>query len=131
MPSPFQIALGLKRLASIESFRRDRAEAVNRYFKLFKNHPGIELPPRCPTLSHFPVLTAGRDALLALLISRGIHSTVIFKRTLPAILGQDDRKWPAARRLAAEMVILPLFLGMPRRIAERTVRLVTKAGGRS
>ena len=114
-PTDLTSAIGLAQLRRLDEFntaRRRNAEYLSRYLR------GVGLPPGpSDPASHvwhqYTVHTEARDELQAWLRERDIESAVHYPRTLPAHplyrdLGYDEGSLPLARRLASEVLSLPV-----------------------
>jgi dTDP-4-amino-4,6-dideoxygalactose transaminase len=114
-------AIGLPQLARLDQFnerRRHNAAYLSKHLR------GVILPPE-PEESgacvwhQFTVRVPGgaREALQAWLRERGVDSAVHYPHTLPAQqlyrdLGYDEAQYPTARKLASEVLSLPVHPGL-------------------
>ena len=103
----------LESLADANDTRRRNAAYLSQHLR------GVSLPPEpvepgAHVWHQYTVrVPEGRDALRAHLHERGIQSVVYYPHTLPSQalyreLGYDDAAYPVARRLAAEVLSLPV-----------------------
>ena len=125
-------AIGLPQLARLDEFNaKRRANAAY----LSKHLRGVIVPPEPvePGASVWHQYTVrrpqGRDALQAWLRERGVESAVHYPHTLPGQtlyrnLGYDEAQYPVAKRLASEVVSLPVHPGLTQGDLETIVSAV-------
>jgi dTDP-4-amino-4,6-dideoxygalactose transaminase len=119
----------LPRLQELTQRRRRNAEALSAGLR------GIGLPetPEEPEEHVWHQYTVrvgrGRDALRAHLREKGIETAVYYPKTLPAQqlyrdLGYDEAPFPVARRLAGEVLSLPVHPGLSDSDIEQVIAAV-------
>ncbi len=114
MPGAFQGAVGLCQLAKMDENRIRRERIVKHYHGKLggMSRELVELPPPCPYVSHFPILSDHRDEIAAYLLERGVHATNVFNRMpedLPLLGRFAAGSYPAARRITDRCLLLPLY----------------------
>jgi perosamine synthetase len=121
----------LPRLPELNARRRDNAAYLSRHLR------GVITPPLPPEPSghvwhQYTVrVPQGRDELARHLRERQIEAVVYYPRILPAQplyrdLGYDEAAFPVARRLAAEVLSLPVHPGLSRDDLERIIEAVNQ-----
>ena len=121
-------------LAQIEGLSDANATRRRNAAYLSEHLRGVTLPPDpveagAHVWHQYTVrVTEGRDALQAHLHERGIQSIVYYPHTLPSQslyreLGYDDAAYPVARRLAAEVLSLPVHPAL----SEADLRTIVEA----
>jgi dTDP-4-amino-4,6-dideoxygalactose transaminase len=121
-------------LAQIEGLPAANAARRRNAAYLSAHLQGVTLPPEPVEPSahvwhQYTVrVTEGRDALQAHLHEHGIQSVVYYPHTLPSQalyreLGYDDAAYPVARRLAAEVLSLPVHPAL----SEADLRTIVEA----
>jgi dTDP-4-amino-4,6-dideoxygalactose transaminase len=125
-------AIGLPQLARLDEFNtRRRANAAY----LSKHLRGVIVPPEpvepgaCVWHQYTVRVPHGRDALQAWLRERGVESAVHYPHTLPGQalyrdLGYDESQYPVAKRLASEVLSLPVHPGLSQSDLETIVEAV-------
>jgi dTDP-4-amino-4,6-dideoxygalactose transaminase len=127
-------ALALAQLAGLEAAnetRRRNAAYLSQHLR------GVTLPPEpvepaAHVWHQYTVrVSEGRDALQAHLRERGIQAVVYYPHTLPSQalyrqLGYDDVNLPVARRLAAEVLSLPVHPALSQKDLETIVGAVNE-----
>jgi dTDP-4-amino-4,6-dideoxygalactose transaminase len=124
----------LPRLAELTQKRRRNAERLSAGLK------GVELPPAASSPEEhvwhqYTVRVAqGRDALRGHLLEKGIETAVYYPKTLPAQklyrdLGYDEAAFPVARRLADEVLSLPVHPGVSETDLEQIIFAVNEWTG--
>jgi dTDP-4-amino-4,6-dideoxygalactose transaminase len=125
-------AIGLPQLARLDEFN-DKRRANAAY--LSQHLRGVSVPPQpvepnaCVWHQYTVRVPQGREALQAWLRERGVESAVHYPHTLPdqplyGDLGYDGAKYPMARRLAAEVLSLPVHPGLSQTDLETIVSAV-------
>jgi dTDP-4-amino-4,6-dideoxygalactose transaminase len=126
-------AIGLAQLARLTDFNTKRR--VNAAY-LSKHLRGVTLPPEpaepaaCVWHQYTVRVPGGaREALQAWLRERGVESAVHYPHTLPGQklyrdLGYDESSYPVARRLASEVLSLPVHPGLSQTDLETIVSAV-------
>jgi perosamine synthetase len=113
-------AIGLPQLARLHEFN-DKRRANAAY--LSEHLRGVIVPPEpadanaCVWHQYTVRVPQGREALQAWLGERGVESAVHYPHVLPdqplyRNLGYDGAKYPMARRLASEVLSLPVHPGL-------------------
>ncbi|MBF0497066.1 MAG: DegT/DnrJ/EryC1/StrS family aminotransferase [Deltaproteobacteria bacterium] len=126
-PHPWQAKLALDRLTRMDQFITDKKESLDYYYRrlaeLADLKPGlISWPKYGDSYSHLPVLVppSTRDSLLRFFIQHGIHSTVIFKKTLDKYY-TGHLTFPQAQRYADGMAVLPLYYGISPKVIDKVI----------
>jgi dTDP-4-amino-4,6-dideoxy-D-glucose transaminase len=143
--SEFQAALGLVQLQHVEAARARRRAVAERYASRLAGVAGIEMPEPPPltedNFGYFPILVRGagarsRDALYETLKRHEVFARRYFYPLISDLPPYRDR-WgghpslPVARRIAGEVLCLPISASMAPEDAERVARLVGDAMGAS
>jgi dTDP-4-amino-4,6-dideoxygalactose transaminase len=113
-------AIGLPQLARMDAFndkRRANAAYLSKHLRGVMTPPEPVEPSACVWHQYTVRVPAGRDELQAWLRDRGVESAVHYPHTLPdqplyRDLGYDGAKYPMARRLASEVLSLPVHPGL-------------------
>jgi perosamine synthetase len=125
-------AIGLPQLARLDEFNaKRRANAAY----LSKHLRGVVAPPEpveaaaCVWHQYTVRVPGGRDELQAWLRERGVESAVHYPHILPAQklyrdLGYDEASVPIARRVASEVLSLPVHPGLSQADLETIVSAV-------
>ena len=136
----FCAAMGLCNLRHLEEEIASRRAAHERYFERLSGVPGLRLNPVAPGVKHnyayFPVIFEGykenRDAVFEKLAAAGIGARKYFYpltnsfacyRGLP---GFEPEKTPVARRIADQVLTLPLYAGLSRDEVDRICDVILK-----
>jgi perosamine synthetase len=126
-------AIGLPQLARMDAFndkRRANAAYLSQHLRGVIAPPEPVEPSACVWHQYtVRVADGGRDALQAWLRERGIESAVHYPHILPdqplyRDLGYDGAKYPMARRLASEVLSLPVHPGLSQADLETIVLAV-------
>jgi dTDP-4-amino-4,6-dideoxygalactose transaminase len=125
-------AIGLPQLARLDELTaRRRANAAY----LSEHLRGVTVPPEpvepgaCVWHQYTVRVPQGRDELQAWLRERGVDSAVHYPHTLPGQalyrdLGYDESQYPVAKRLASEVLSLPVHPGLSQADLETIVSAV-------
>jgi dTDP-4-amino-4,6-dideoxygalactose transaminase len=125
-------AIGLPQLTRLDEFnhkRRANATYLSEHLR------GVIVPPQplepdsCVWHQYTVRVPQGREALQAWLRERGVESAVHYPHVLPdqplyRDLGYDGAKYPMARRLASEVLSLPVHPGLSQADLETIVSAV-------
>ena len=123
-----QAAILSARLPLLPSWTEARRAHADAYRTLLDG-VGLEVPPECDAghVYHlFPVLSPRRDQLQAALRADGIETLIHYPVPIPrqpALEAQAPAACPAADRVCAQVLSLPLYPGMP----DADVQLVAEA----
>jgi len=126
-------AIGLPQLARLAAFndkRRANAGYLSKHLRGVIAPPEPVEPAACVWHQYtVRVPAGGRDALQAWLREHGVESAVHYPHTLPAQalyrgLGYDEASLPVAKRLASEVLSLPVHPGLSQADLETIVSAV-------
>lgn len=136
-----QAALGLLQLKYIESAIAKRAEIASYYTRKLQEYPGLELLPLQSGMknnyAYFPIFLDedyfySRDELYHKLKENGIYGRRYFYpliSDLPSYRGlpsASPANLPIARKLAEEVICLPIYPDLQFHEMERIVNIITK-----
>jgi dTDP-4-amino-4,6-dideoxygalactose transaminase len=127
-----QAALLRTKLRHLTAWTEARREIASWYRELLGGGP-VTLPEEPEGARHtyhqFTIRAPERDALQASLLARGIATRVYYPITLPeqpvfAEQGWRGDAFPESRRLASEVLSLPIFPGLTRGEVERVASAI-------
>jgi perosamine synthetase len=132
LPSPMQIALGMRQLARLDEMMKRRAE-LGDYYQTRLTAEGFSLFAwdERPSWVRFPFAAAGRAAVVAGLHRAGIQVGTFLDYActeLPGFAHERDR-YPRASDWARMMINLPNWPGMRRNDAGRVVNALVAIRG--
>jgi dTDP-4-amino-4,6-dideoxygalactose transaminase len=125
-------AIGLPQLARMDAFnekRRANAAYLSKHLRGVITPPDAVEPSACVWHQYTVRVTAGRDELQTWLRERCVESAVHYPHTLPGQtlyrgLGYDESLYPVAKRLASEVLSLPVHPGLSQADLEAIVSAV-------
>jgi perosamine synthetase len=121
----------LSRLEEFTQARRSNAEMLSAGLKGIVELPPMPPEPTAHVWHQYTVrVPQGRDALQAHLKEKGIETAVYYPKTLPGQklyreLGYDESAFPVARRLADEVLSLPVHPGLSDADLEQIIEAVS------
>lgn len=144
--SEFNAALGLLQLERVEAAVRRRGEIDARYRELLSDVPGLLMPPcavdATPNHSYFavrigPDFGASRDEVYAayrdeaVLVRRYFYPLISDFPMYRGLSSAAPERLPVARRVASEVLCLPIFPDMHDDEVLRVVDILFRQAGRS
>ncbi len=121
-PDPAVLTHILDKMKRAHSYRTERADQITTYFSGLEKLDTIKLPPRCTTLSHFPIRIEERGPLKTYLQSQGFFSSdQLFSKLLHQyshLSGGRTVSFNRAETLARTTLHLPLYFGLRRSAIE-------------
>lgn len=131
-PGRFEAALGVSQLNRITGIVKRRKVLYEKYYTALSDLRNVtvwHLPPDAWP-SHFPMLVPNRNRFIRQMIRRGIDVGTLFPYVVPLLPAYRDRSqedYPHARRLAAEIVNLPLLHDLTDEEVSRILEAVRRA----